>query len=182
MYSWTPISDEQAPTLDARRLRQALGAFGTGVCLVTTVGRDGKREGMTINSFASVSLAPPLVLWSLRDEARSADVFLAVRHFVIHVLAADQAALALHFSRAAADKFAAHEDAFEPGIAGCPRLRRSAARYECTTYSRHEEGDHTIIVGRVEAFEHEALEPLMFHAGKMGSLRELALALAPAAA
>lgn len=174
MYSWALITGDTPETLDARAFRQALGAFPTGVCLVTTVSPEGKREGMTINSFASVSLSPPLVLWSIKDDARSAEVFLAGGAFILHVLSASQAALALHFARPAPDKFSDWEDAFDRGIAGCPRLRESAATFECSTYSRHQEGDHTILLGKVAHFSRTDTAPLLFHMGQMGSLAELA--------
>lgn len=174
MYSWNLITGDAPATSDARRLRQALGAFPTGVCLVTTAGHDGKREGLTVNSFASVSLAPPLLLWSVRDDTRSAAVFMSSRAFVIHVLTIEQRELALHFARPALDKFDAYEAAFDLGLEGCPRLKESVATYECTVYSRHQEGDHTILVGRVDRFSHSDHPPLMFHGGRMGSVWELA--------
>lgn len=174
MYSWAPITSDTLQTLDAQRFRMALGAFPTGICLVTTVAEDGKREGMTINSFTSVSLVPPLILWSIRDDARSSDAFLATRTFVLSVLAASQVELAMHFAKPAPDKFQSCEEAFEPGIGGCPRLKHSVATYECSVYSRHQEGDHTILLGRVQHFSASDHAPLMFHAGKMGSMKELA--------
>lgn len=174
MYSWAPITSDMPQSLDAMRFRQALGSFPTGVCLVTATSTEGKREGMTINSFASVSLTPPLILWSIRDDARSADVFLSSRTFILSVLAADQAELAMHFARPAPDKFAPYEEAFDRGIGDCPRLRHSAATYECTTFSRYQEGDHTILLGRVHEFSHSGAQPLMFHAGRMGTIKELA--------
>jgi flavin reductase (DIM6/NTAB) family NADH-FMN oxidoreductase RutF len=176
MFSWAPIATE-ATSHDANLFRQALGSFPTGVCLVTTVSAGGKREGMTINSFASVSLAPPLILWSVRDEARSADVFLVCRHFTLSVLSAQQRELAAHFARPALDKFADHEDRFDVGLGGCPLLRDAVATFECTTYSRYSEGDHTILLGRVERFEKNQAAPLLFHSGQMGSLWELAAKL-----
>ena len=179
MFSWAPITSD-APALDASLFRQALGSFPTGVCLVTTVSAGGKREGMTINSFASVSLAPPLILWSVRDEARSADVFLTCRHFTLSVLAAQQRDLASHFARPSLDKFADHEDRFELGVGGCPLLQGAVATFECTTYSRYSEGDHTILLGRVERFTKSDAPPLLFHSGQMGSLGELAARLPPA--
>src|ERR1700761_1034143 len=136
MYSWTLITGDTPVTTDARSFRQSLGSFPTGVCLVTTVTPDGKREGMTINSFASVSLAPPLILWSIRDDARSADAFVTGRHFVLSVLAASQQKLALHCAKPAPDKFADWEGAFDLGVGGCPRLRDSVATFECSIYSR----------------------------------------------
>ena len=173
MYSWNLVIGDAAPTPDARRFRQALGSFATGVCLVTTIDKDGKREGLTVNSFSSVSLSPPLVLWSIRDDTRSAEVFLRTRHFIIHVLGADQREMALHFARPTQDKFAGYEAAFAAGIGDCPRLKESVAVYECVTYSQYQEGDHTIMVGRVEAFSHSDKPPLVFHCGCMGSFREL---------
>lgn len=181
MFSWAPVIGDTPQTLDARRFRNSLGAFPTGVCLVTTVSGQGKREGMTINSFSSVSLAPPLVLWSIRDDARSADVFLAARSFIVSVLTSRQSGLAAHFARSSPDKFGPYQTLFGIGIDGCPRLLESAATYECTTYSRHQEGDHTLLLGRVHDFSHSNTEPLLFHAGRMGSFGELAAAVANAA-
>jgi flavin reductase (DIM6/NTAB) family NADH-FMN oxidoreductase RutF len=174
VYSWALISGDVPATVDARSFRQSLATFPTGVCLVTTVSPEGKREGMTVNSFASVSLSPPLILWSIRDEARSAEVFITSGHFILSVLAASQQPLALHFARPAADKFLPREQDFDLGIGGCPRLRRSAATFECTTYSRHQEGDHTILLGRVESHSRGNEAPLIVHLGSMGSLAELA--------
>src|SRR3982750_2868587 len=113
MYSWALITGDAAETVDARHLRQALGAFPTGVCLVTTMSSQGKREGMTINSFSSVSLDPPLLLWSIRDDARSADVFLGARSFNLSVLSCDQQELASHFAKPASDKFEQYADQFD---------------------------------------------------------------------
>ena len=173
MYSWTLITGDTPVTVNAREFRQSLATFPTGVCLVTTKTEHGKREGMTINSFASVSLDPPLILWSIRDDARSGDAFINGRHFILTVLAATQRDLALHFSKPAADKFAAYESQFDAGLAGCPRLRASAATFECSVYSRHQEGDHTILLGKVEAHTRSSEPPLLLHMGQMGSLWEL---------
>jgi flavin reductase (DIM6/NTAB) family NADH-FMN oxidoreductase RutF len=177
MYSWTLITGDTPVTVDARSFRQSLATFPTGVCLVTTVSGEGKREGMTINSFASVSLEPPLILWSIRDEARSADAFISSRHFILSVLAASQQQLALHFARPSTDKFLTCDPEFDVGIGGCPRLRRSVATFECTTYSRHQEGDHTVLLGRVESHSRSDDPPLLLHMGNMGSLVELAQTL-----
>ena len=178
MYSW--ISLETAaqgltPGLvpEARALREMLGRFATGVCLVTTVTPAGKREGMTINSFTSVSLAPPLVLWSIANEARSSPAFIGADAFCISVLGAEQKAVALHFARASEDKFAGFEADFTTGDNGVPRLRSALATYECSAFSRHREGDHTLLVGRITRFDGAAAEPLLFHAGKMGTPAEL---------
>ncbi|SNT31093.1 NADH-FMN oxidoreductase RutF, flavin reductase (DIM6/NTAB) family [Noviherbaspirillum humi] len=177
MYSWIDGLEAAPPNADSRQLRMALSAFMTGVCLVTTVGEDGKREGMTINSFSSVSLQPPLVLWSIRDDARSADAFLGSGRFAIHVLAEEHQELALHFARPAPDKFEKYVSEFEAGLHGCPRLRGALATFECSTYSRHKEGDHTILIGRVERFSSCAAAPLVAHAGRLGPVDEIADAL-----
>lgn len=166
------------PLLDEHSLRQSLGGFCTGVCLVSTVGLDGKPEGMTINSFSSVSLSPPLILWSVREAARSAHVYRAAPYFVISVLAADQQALATHFAKPSADKFAAYADWFEAGLGGCPRLKRAVSTYECRLHACYPEGDHAILIGQVERFSHDEQAPLIFHQGRMGSMADL---IAPAA-
>ena len=124
------------------------------------------------------SLDPPLILWSIRDDARSADAFIGGRHFNLSVLAASQRELAMHFARPAADKFAAWENDFEDSLGGCPRLRHSVATFECTTYSRYQEGDHTILLGRVEKHTRTETPPLLLHMGQMGSLWELAQSVA----
>jgi flavin reductase (DIM6/NTAB) family NADH-FMN oxidoreductase RutF len=129
---------------------------------------------MTINSFASVSLDPPLILWSIRDDARSGDAFINGRHFILSVLAASQRSLAMHFAKPSPDKFADYETQFEVGLAGCPRLKGGVATFECSVYSRHQEGDHTILLGRVEAHTRSTEPPLLLHMGQMGSLWELA--------
>jgi flavin reductase (DIM6/NTAB) family NADH-FMN oxidoreductase RutF len=174
MYSWFDAFGLEGTQADARALRTAFSAYATGVCLVTTVTDSGKREGMTINSFASVSLQPALLLWSIRDEARSADAFLASGRFIISVLGAQQQELALHFARPAEDKFMKFEEAFDTGLGGCPRLRESLATFECSTYSRHKEGDHTILIGKVERFSSSQAAPLVAHAGKLGAPAEIA--------
>ena len=174
MYSWALITGDTPTTTDAISFRQSLGCFPTGVCLVSTVTESGKREGMTINSFSSVSLDPPLILWSIRNDARSADAFIGSRHFIVSVLAASQRELAQHFARSAADKFTVWENEFDAGLGGCPRLRHSAATFECATYSRHAEGDHTILLGRVDRHIRRPVAAIILHQGQMGSLWDLA--------
>lgn len=172
MYSWFDAFETSSP--DTRALRNAFSSFATGVCLVTTVSEDNKREGMTINSFASVSLHPSLLLWSIRNDARSADTFLTSGRFIISVLAENQQALALHFARPAEDKFKEFAEAFDVGLGDCPRLREALATFECSTYSRHREGDHTILIGKVERYSSSNAAPLVARAGKLGSLADIA--------
>ena len=149
---------------DARRFRSALGAFATGVTIVTTRDADGKDVGLTANSFNSVSLEPPMVLWSLAKSARSLPAFLAATHFAVHVLAADQEELSLRFAARGAEKFAGLD--LERSAAGVPLLRGCSARFQCRTAFRHEGGDHVIFVGAVELFDHSERPPLVFHGGR----------------
>jgi 3-hydroxy-9,10-secoandrosta-1,3,5(10)-triene-9,17-dione monooxygenase reductase component len=149
---------------DARRFRSALGAFATGVTIVTTRDAQGRDVGLTANSFNSVSLEPPMVLWSLAKNARSLPAFLAATHFAVHVLAVDQEELSLRFAARGAEKFAGLD--LERIAAGVPLLRGCSARFQCRTAFRHEGGDHVIFVGAVESFDHSDRPPLVFHGGR----------------
>jgi 3-hydroxy-9,10-secoandrosta-1,3,5(10)-triene-9,17-dione monooxygenase reductase component len=148
----------------ARRYRSALGAFATGVTIVTTRDEQARDIGLTANSFNSVSLDPPMVLWSLAKSARSLPAFLAASHFAVHVLAADQEELSLRFATRGSEKFAGLD--IERGASQVPLLRGCSARFQCRTAFRHEGGDHVIFVGAVEAFDHSDRPPLVFHGGR----------------
>ncbi|WP_374423319.1 p-hydroxyphenylacetate 3-hydroxylase reductase component [Chromobacterium sp.] len=152
-----------APAHDARALRRALGNFATGVTVVTAAAPDGERAGVTANSFNSVSLDPPLVLWSLDKRSASHPVFAQASHFVVHVLAADQIELSNRFARAAADKFAGLEP--EAGRGGAPLLDGCAARFHCRLHQQLDGGDHWILLGLVEAFDDFGAAPLLYHQG-----------------
>ena len=155
----------QPPTFNATEFRAALGMFATGVTIVTTRTADGALVGFTANSFNSVSLAPPLVLWSLARAAGSMPALVAGSHYAINILAADQKALAQRFSRKNVDRFAGV--AFSEGLGGAPVLAGVAASFECFNRSRYEEGDHVIFVGEVERCERrEGALPLIFHGGR----------------
>lgn len=149
---------------DSDRFRQALGTFTTGVTIITTVDAAGNDIGVTANSFNSVSLAPPMVLWSLARNSTNIATFLAARHFAVHVLASDQHALATRFSTRVADRFAGLRPA--RGADGIPLLDDCAARFECRTAFQYEGGDHVIFVGEVLNFEHWEREPLVFKRGR----------------
>ncbi|NML42348.1 flavin reductase family protein [Ramlibacter sp. G-1-2-2] len=152
--------------VDPRELRNALGRFATGVCVVTTRTATGQAAGLTVNSFSSVSLDPPLVAWCLGRKAPSLRAFAQAEHFAVHVMAQDQHALAMHFARPAEDKFAAVREAFEPGLGEVPVLKDALARFECRKASTVEGGDHLIFIGRVERFAYADRAPLLFHAGR----------------
>jgi flavin reductase (DIM6/NTAB) family NADH-FMN oxidoreductase RutF len=148
-----------------QEFRTALGMFATGVTIVTARTAEGEVIGLTANSFNSVSLDPPLVLWSLSRAAASLAVFAAGSHYAINVLAADQKALAERFAMKGADRFSGVS--FEQGAGGAPLLHGAAATFECFNRSRYEEGDHVIFVGEVERCAHRVgAAPLLFHGGR----------------
>ena len=154
-----------APGFSTRDFRTALGMFATGVTVVTARGADGAPVGLTANSFNSVSLAPPLVLWSLARTAGSMPHFQRGSHYAINILAADQRNLAERFAGKAEDRFTGLE--FREGSGGAPLLDGAAAVFECFNRSRYEEGDHVIFVGEVErCTSRPAAQPLIFHGGR----------------
>lgn len=151
-------------TVDPRELRNALGCFATGVTVITTVGKDRAHYGVTANSYNSVSLDPPLILWSLAKSSRSMKAFADCESFAVHILGAHQEALALRFASRSPDKFAGLE--VRKGLRGVPLFGDCAARLECLTESRIEGGDHVIFIGRVVSFERRDQDPLIFHSGR----------------
>jgi flavin reductase (DIM6/NTAB) family NADH-FMN oxidoreductase RutF len=142
-------------------LRRSLAQFATGVTVVTARAADGSPVGMTANSFASVSLEPPLVLWSIARSASSFAAFCASDRYRVHVLRADQLEIAHQFATRGADKFAAGR--WKQPAAAPPQLQDCVAWFECAHRSQHDEGDHVILVGRVEAFGAHGGSPLIFH-------------------
>jgi 3-hydroxy-9,10-secoandrosta-1,3,5(10)-triene-9,17-dione monooxygenase reductase component len=147
----------------AKAFRSALGAFATGVTIVTT--NDGERDvGLTANSFNSVSLDPPLVLWSLARTSASLGAFQKAGHFAVNILATDQQELSNRFARPGTDKFADLE--LERGAGGVPLLVGCCARFQCRLTFEYEGGDHVIFVGEVVKFDHSPREPLLFHSGR----------------
>ena len=156
---------EALPPFSTQDFRAALGMFATGVTIVTTRDADGQPVGITANSFNSVSLTPPLVLWSLSRLAGSMPTFERGSHYAINILAADQHALAERFSRKTVDRFAGI--AFHEGAGGAPVLAGAVAVFECSNRSQYEEGDHVIFVGQVEhCSRREGAQPLIFHGGR----------------
>jgi flavin reductase (DIM6/NTAB) family NADH-FMN oxidoreductase RutF len=154
-----------APTFSTPDFRAALGMFATGVTIVTARDADGSLVGLTANSFNSVSLEPPLVLWSLARSAGSMPAFERGSHYSINILAADQYALAERFASKSLDRFA--QLSFREGAGGAPILEGAAAVFECFNRSRYEEGDHVIFVGEVERCEwRPGAQPLIFHGGR----------------
>jgi flavin reductase (DIM6/NTAB) family NADH-FMN oxidoreductase RutF len=147
--------------------RQALSQFATGVTVITTRLADGSFRGLTASSFNSVSLTPPLVLWSLGGSANSMPIFSGNSHYVINVLSAHQRELAERFSRRGEDPFAGVE--YELSRTGQPILKGAAAWFECHNRARYPEGDHVIFVGEVEQCGAHPQPALLFHRGQLGS-------------
>ena len=156
-----------APTFCQREYRSALGQFATGVAIVTATMPNGRPIGLTVNSFSSVSLDPPLVSWSLAIRANCLPVFCAASHYAINVLGADQIGLSKSFASDRGDRFAAID--FELGAAGAPILPRCIAWFECASYSRHEAGDHIIFLGKVVRYAMKSRRPLLFYSGRYHS-------------
>ena len=152
-----------ASRIDARTFRQALGAFATGVTVVTTLQADGTPRGFTANSFTSVSLDPPLILVCIAKAAASCPVFSAAPRFAISILAEHQKDLSSLFASKAQDKFAAAE--WFVGPAGSPVIAEAAAWFDCRRHDLIEAGDHLILIGEVVGFDHTPARPLGYCRG-----------------
>ena len=153
---------------DSAHFRHALSQFATGVTVITTRLADGTYRGLTASSFNSVSLEPPLVLWSLGAGANSLPIFSGNSHYVINVLSAGQQELALRFSRRSeANPFDGVD--YELSRTGQPILKGVSAWFECHNRSRYPEGDHVIFVGEVEECAVHPQSALLFHGGKFGT-------------
>jgi 3-hydroxy-9,10-secoandrosta-1,3,5(10)-triene-9,17-dione monooxygenase reductase component len=154
---------QQPSKLDPRALRQALGMFGTGVTIVTAREASGALIGVTANSFNSVSIDPPLVLWSIARSARSCQSFMEARYWNVHVLSVEQESLSSRFARRGEDKFAGVE--LEDGVSDAPLLRGCSARFQCRTQFAYDGGDHVILVGEVLGFDRTERAPLLYVTG-----------------
>ncbi len=158
-------------SIDGRQLRNALGHFATGVCVVTAATETGPI-GLTINSFASVSLDPPLILWSLDRASDRAEAFHIVDRFAVNVLPAEMQELSSRLAKKGAH--AVPEEALENEAHGVPVISGALARFVCRVETRHDGGDHVIMVGRVEEFTHaHEGRPLLFYRGAYRSLAEI---------
>jgi flavin reductase (DIM6/NTAB) family NADH-FMN oxidoreductase RutF len=161
----TRLRRAAAPAFGTDDFRAALAMFATGVTIVTALDADGRPIGLTANSFNSVSIEPPLVLWSLSLQAGSMPAFERGSHYAVHILAAGQHALAERFASKDVDRF--DGVVFRTGEHGVPILDGAAALFECFNRSRYVEGDHVIFVGEVErCARQESVHPLIFHGGR----------------
>lgn len=166
---------------DPKALRNAFGAFATGVTVVTTRQPDGTPRGFTANSFTSVSLDPPLLLVCLAKTAHSADVFREAPHFAVNILAEDQKAVSGLFASRAPDKFA--QCAWTPGPSDIPLIDGALAQFTCANHQLVDAGDHLILIGRIEAFSTNEGQPLGYFRGNYFSIgieKDLAEAAASA--
>lgn len=156
------------PDVNHASLRQALSCFATGVAIITTLGDWDAPVGLTVNSFSSVSLDPPLVLWSLLLKAPSFGAFQCHDGFAVNVMSADAKDVVQRFARPAPDKFAGLT--WTSGFLGVPLLGDVVATFECRTESRIAKGDHVIYLGQVERYSKTERSPLVFHRGHFATL------------
>ena len=160
--TFSPTPDQNAA------YREALGCFGTGVTVITTNTKKGPRA-ITVNSFSSVSLDPPLVLWCLAKDSQRFNAFNACQHYSIHVMAEEQHEQALMFARDGLDF--SHAE-WETDDKGRPQLVNCLARFDCHLHAKHEAGDHLILVGEVEQVMYRAGKGLIFKRGQFGGFAD----------
>ncbi len=152
-------------SFDPRLFRDALGQFPTGVCVVTASPAGFAAFGMTVNSFAAVSLDPPLILWSLQKDSELADAWSETNVFAVNVLNSGQQDLSSRYARK--NEHDLHPDHYFIGEANVPVIKDAVASFECELDARHDGGDHLILVGRVVEMENGPhTEPLVFHGGR----------------
>ncbi len=160
-----PAASPDATPFTPEEFRAALGQFATGVTIVTARDANGRLLGLTANSFNSVSLSPPLVLWSLTRQSSSMPGLLSAQHYAINVLAADQRLLAERFARKGIDRF--EGSPWRPGLTGAPVIEGAVAVFECGHHGQHDAGDHVIFVGKVlHCRRRVGVRPLVFHGGR----------------
>jgi len=155
---------ECSEPLEEHGLRSTLGCFATGVTIVTTRGQGGRRIGVTVNSFSSVSLNPPLVLWSLSRKSPNLEEFCRAGYFAVNVLADDQYDLSLRFSTPLRDKFEGVE--YVEGAGGVPLVRGAIAQFVCRNFRQYDGGDHMIFIGEIKQYNRFDGRPLVFHSGR----------------
>jgi flavin reductase (DIM6/NTAB) family NADH-FMN oxidoreductase RutF len=155
--------------VDSRAFRQALGQFPTGVCVVTCL-VNGERIGMTMSSFNSLSLDPPLVLFSIDHRAASLSLWKNAKGYAVNVLAENQKEISNRFARPLSSKW--EGTSFSPGSCGAPVLPGVAAVFECVPWARHESGDHTLFIAEVKNFwASPDRQPLVFSKGRYAALQ-----------
>ena len=164
MNELVPAAAPILPTIDPVELRRCLGSFVTGVTVITVLDAAGKPIGMTANSFNSVSLDPPLIVWSLRSNASTFPVYSTATRFIVNILAEDQVDISNRFAKSGPDRF--DGVAVTAGLDGVPMIDGCAAYLECRTEASYPGGDHLLFLGRVERMVATTRKPLAFGAGK----------------
>ncbi|WP_210200445.1 flavin reductase family protein [Cohaesibacter celericrescens] len=149
--------------IEEEQFRQALGQFVTGIAVVTTLDEAGTPHGLTINSFNSVSLDPPLVLWSLDKRSHQLEIFSKSGFYAVNILAQSQKQISDRFASFVEDRFA--DVKWGSGKSGAPVLDGSLAQIDCQVENIVEGGDHIILIGRVIDISHKDGEPLLYHSG-----------------
>jgi flavin reductase (DIM6/NTAB) family NADH-FMN oxidoreductase RutF len=163
------MADDVNNEFDPIAFRRALGEYVTGVTIITAEGGNGERIGMTMNSFNSVSLDPPLVLFSVDRKALSLPALQSAKGCAVNVLSRDQQDISSRFARAQTDKWA--DVAWTPGYMNAPLIAGAQAHFECAPYATYDGGDHVIFVVRVVRFTTEPHnEPLAFFRGRYSVL------------
>jgi len=150
---------------NSKELRRALGSFPTGIAIVTTENETGEPIGLTVNSFNSVSLDPPLIIWSISLSAPSISAFRYNKSFAVNILSSDQKNLCEKFSTPSTDKF--EGIAWKKSLMGIPLITDSIAQFECITHATYPGGDHEIYVGRVINYSYIDMKPLILSKGKI---------------
>jgi flavin reductase (DIM6/NTAB) family NADH-FMN oxidoreductase RutF len=156
-------------SFDVKAYRRALGAFATGVCIVTTADGEGGVIGITVNSFTSVSLEPPLVLWCLDDASDRRDPFVTTERFAINILGAEEQALSDRFARG--EEFRLAPEELDPAASDPPRLRHAMSRLSCSVRERIQVGDHLVIIGEVTDFDECDGDGLLYFRGRYARAR-----------
>lgn len=158
-------------TFDTKGFRKALGKFPTGVTIITTTSESGEPIGMTVSSFNSVSMDPPLILWSIDHKAHSLEFFENCEYFAVNILSNQQQNLSNLFASTGADKFKKTE--FTQGAGNSPLLANCIAQLECRTWKTYEGGDHTIILGEVLEYHHDDTQSaLVFYQGNYAETKQ----------
>lgn len=160
--------DTELDQIDTRLLRDVFGCFATGVTVVTSLGEDGRPVGLVVNSFSSVSLDPPQILWSIGLKSPSRQAFCSHDGFAVNIMGAHAKDETMRFCTPSDDKFAGVD--WTPGHFGVPVLSSALATLECRTENRIISGDHEIFIGRVLRVDHQDVAPLLFHRGRFAEM------------
>mgnify|MGYP001246375860 FL=1 len=165
MTNMTPTDKKTSPmfNFNSKQLRESLGAFATGVTVVTSIAENSEKVGMTVNSFNSVSLEPPLILWSIGRDANCFEAFMASKSFAVHILNKTQSDISNKFAQTGIDKFEGMD--CTNGLNDIPILPDFSVCLQCTTKHLYDGGDHVIVVGEVKSIENRSQEPLIFYKG-----------------